>query len=222
MFTTDFIHESPIMHGRRKTLVQELKRKGIDNELVLNAMGKVPRQLFFPKDFEQFVYRDAAFPIGHGQTISQPYTVAFQTQLLEITAGDKVLEIGTGSGYQAAILSAMGAKVFTVETVLPLLKETMPVLKKIDNEIQCFHGDGTLGLESMAPFNAIVVTAGGPEVPKSLINQLTIGGRLVIPVGDKPDEQNMMRITRLTQTQTKTENFGSFKFVPLKGKEGWK
>jgi protein-L-isoaspartate(D-aspartate) O-methyltransferase len=210
------------MHGRRKTLVQELKRKGIDNELVLNAMGKVPRQLFFPKDFEQFVYRDAAFPIGHGQTISQPYTVAFQTQLLEITAGDKVLEIGTGSGYQAAILSAMGAKVFTVETVLPLLKETMPVLKKIDNEIQCFHGDGTLGLESMAPFNAIVVTAGGPEVPKSLINQLTIGGRLVIPVGDKPDEQNMMRITRLTQTQTKTENFGSFKFVPLKGKEGWK
>lgn len=222
MFTTQFYLEDPLMAGRRKSLVQELSRKGIDNERVLHAIGKVPRQLFFPKDFEHFVYRDAAFPIGHGQTISQPYTVAFQTQLLEISAGDKVLEIGTGSGYQAAVLSAMGARVYTIETVLSLLKETMPVLKKIDNEIQCFHGDGTLGLSAHAPYDAIVVTAGAPVIPDTLIQQLKTGGRLVIPVGDKPDEQTMMRITRISETQTKTENFGHFRFVPLKGKEGWK
>lgn len=222
MFTTQFYLEDPIMVGRRKSLVQELSRKGIDNERVLQALGKVPRQLFFPKDFEQFVYRDAAFPIGHGQTISQPYTVAFQTQLLEISAGDKVLEIGTGSGYQAAVLSAMGARVYTIETVLSLLKETMPVLKKIDNEIMCFHGDGTLGLSAHAPYDAIVVTAGAPVIPDTLIKQLKTGGRLVIPVGDKQDEQIMMRITRISDTQTKTENFGHFRFVPLKGKEGWK
>lgn len=209
------------MAGKRKKLVEELRQKGISSEAVLKAVGMVPRQLFFPRDFEQFVYRDAAFPIGHGQTISQPYTVAFQTELLQVKPGDKVLEIGTGSGYQAAVLSALGVKLYTVETVLPLLKEAMKVLNILDNEIKCFHGDGTLGLAAHAPYDAIIVTAGAPVVPETLVSQLKTGGRLVIPVGEKKDLQQMLRITRLSEARTKTEAFGTFRFVPLKGKEGW-
>ena len=201
--------------------MSELKQKGITDEHVLQAIGRVPRQLFFPKDFEQFVYRDAPFPIGHGQTISQPYTVAFQSQLLQLNPGDKVLEIGTGSGYQAAVLSALGAKVFTIETVLPLLKDALKVLKILDNDIQCFHGDGTLGLPSHAPYDAIIVTAGAPEVPKNLIDQLKPGGKMVIPIGDKPDSQTMFRFTKNGNGQLQKESFGPFRFVPLKGKEGW-
>lgn len=221
MFTTPPISESPVMAGRRNQLVAELRQKGIVDEQVLQAIGRVPRQLFFPKDFEQFVYRDAPFPIGHGQTISQPYTVAFQSQLLQIKSGEKVLEIGTGSGYQAAVLSAMGAHVFTIETVLPLLKEALKVLKILDNQIQCFHGDGTLGLPASAPYDAIIVTAGAPEVPKNLIDQLKVGGKLVIPIGDKPDSQTMYRLTKNSDGSVNKESFGPFRFVPLKGKEGW-
>lgn len=222
MFTTNNISETPVMAGKRRHLVDELRRKGIASEAVLAAVSRVPRQLFFPRDFEQFVYRDAAFPIGHGQTISQPYTVAFQTELLQLQPGDKVLEIGTGSGYQAAVISAMGARLYSVETVLPLLKSAMKVLKILDNEIQCFHGDGTLGLPAFAPYDAIIVTAGAPVVPETLVSQLKTGGRLVIPVGEKQDLQQMLRITKLSPTQTKTESFGTFRFVPLIGKEGWK
>ncbi|MBL7812128.1 MAG: protein-L-isoaspartate(D-aspartate) O-methyltransferase [Bacteroidetes bacterium] len=221
MFTIPDIQESHLLAGQRRKLVEELRQKGISSPEVLRAMGVVPRQLFFPRDFEKFIYRDAAFPIGHDQTISQPYTVAYQTQLLQLSTGDKVLEIGTGSGYQAAVLSAMGVRVFSVEVLAPLLKEASGVLKKLDNEIQLFHGDGSLGLPAHAPFDAILVTAGAPEVPKSLINQLKPGGRLVIPVGEKPDNQRMMRITRLAGNQTRTEVFGQFRFVPLRGKEGW-
>jgi len=201
--------------------VEELMRKGIQSTAVLAAVGKVPRQLFFPSDFEQFYYRDAAFPIGHGQTISQPYTVAFQSELLDLVKGDKILEIGTGSGYQAAILSALGANVYSVELVKELLVQASKVLRNLDREIKLFLGDGTLGLQSEAPYDGIIVTAGAPEVPQSLINQLAIGGKLVIPVGSDREIQKMMRITRLSVNQTKTEVFGNFKFVPLIGKEGW-
>ncbi len=221
MFTTAEITETPVMAGKRNQLVNELRQKGIVSEQVLQAIGKVPRQLFFPMDFEQFVYRDAPFPIGHGQTISQPYTVAFQTALLQLKTGDKVLEIGTGSGYQAAVLSAVGVQVYTVETVLPLLKDAIKVLKILDNDIKCFHGDGTMGLPAFAPYDAIVVTAGAPEVPASLVNQLKPGGRLVIPVGDKPDSQIMFRISKTPDGKIINESFGPFRFVPLKGKEGW-
>jgi len=185
-------------------------------------MGTVPRQWFFPKDFEHFIYRDAAFPIDHGQTISQPYTVAYQTELLSLKSSDKVLEIGTGSGYQAAILLAMGARVYSVEYILPLLQKASGIFKALGAEIQLFHGDGTLGLPDFAPFDAIVVTAGAPAVPETYIKQLAVGGRLVIPVGDNTEDLKMMRITKLSENQTKTEVLQDCKFVPLKGSHGWK
>ena len=218
MKKTDLI-DTLIHQGQRKRLVDELRKKGIQSESVMNS---VPRQWFFPKDFEHFVYRDAAFPIDHGQTISQPYTVAYQSQLLGIDRGAKVLEIGTGSGYQAAVLLAMGAEVYSVEYILPLLKTASEVFKAMGSKIQLFHGDGTLGLPTHAPFDAIVVTAGAPAVPDTYIQQLSIGGRLVIPVGDQTDEQKMMRITKISNTQTKTEILQDCKFVPLKGSLGWK
>lgn len=210
------------MVGMRQKMVAEIKDKGITDQRVLQAMQLVPRQLFFPLDFEQFVYRDAPFPIGFGQTISQPYTVAYQTQLLRIKPGSKVLEIGTGSGYQAAVLSAMGAKVYSVEVVKDLLLQAQKVLNNIDSEIKLFVGDGSVGLESEAPFDAILVTAGAPDVPENLIKQLNIGGVLVIPVGRSKETQKMLRITRISESETKTEDFGNFRFVPLIGKQGWK
>ncbi len=221
MFTTGGFTEDPKFTGQRRRLVEEIRKKGISNPKVLAAIAAVPRQLFFPSDFEQYVYRDAAFPIGHGQTISQPYTVAYQTQLLDIEPGDKVLEIGTGSGYQAAVLSACGARVHSVEVVKALLLQATKVLKNLDRELKLYHGDGSLGLPPEAPFQGIIVTAGAPEVPKSYIDQLAIGGRLVIPVGNDKENQKMMRVTKISATQTKTEVFGDFKFVPLIGKEGW-
>lgn len=220
MKKTDLI-DTLIHQGQRKRLVDELRKKGIQSESVLKAIETVPRQWFFPKDFDQFVYRDAAFPIDHGQTISQPYTVAYQTQLLGLNRGDKVLEIGTGSGYQAAVLLAMGVEVYSVEYLLPLLKTTGEVFKAMGSKIQLFHGDGTLGLPSCAPFDAIVVTAGAPAVPNTYIQQLKVGGRLVIPVGELAEEQKMMRITKVSESQTKTEILQDCKFVPLKGKLGW-
>lgn len=210
------------MRGLRQKLVRELKYKGINSQKVLDAIMAVPRQLFFPRDFEQFIYRDAAFPIGFGQTISQPFTVAYQTQLLEIQPGDKVLEIGTGSGYQAAVLSAMGARVYSIEVVKELLMEAKKVLKNIDSDIQLYHGDGTLGLPSEAPFQAILVTAGAPDIPQTYIDQLAVGGRIVIPVGSDMENQKMLRITKISERETKTDVFGDFKFVPLKGQFGWK
>lgn len=221
MFTTEFYKEEVQMMGLRQKLVKALQAKGIVSTRVLDAMMQVPRQLFFPKDFTQFIYRDEAFPIGYGQTISQPYTVAFQTQLLDLAEGAKVLEIGTGSGYQAAVLSAMGARVFSVEVVKELLAEATKVLKNIDSDIKLFYGDGTLGLPSEAPFDAILVTAGAPTVPMQYIQQLKIGGKLVIPVGQQKEAQQMLRLTKLSDKETSTETFGDFKFVPLKGQNGW-
>lgn len=221
MFKTGNFTENPQMAGLRRKLVEELKRKGIHSQRVLEAMNMVPRQLFFPADFAQFVYRDAAFPIGYGQTISQPYTVAYQTELLDLQVGEKVLEIGTGSGYQAAILSALGVELHSVEVVKELLTAARQVLRNIDSSIKLYLGDGSLGLPAVAPFDAILVTAGAPEVPMAYIEQLKTGGRLVIPVGKGKDDQKMMRITRLNGQNTKTEVFGDFKFVPLIGKNGW-
>lgn len=218
---TDLV-DTLIHQGQRKRLVEELRMKGIKSPRVLAAIGQVPRQWFFPKDFDNFIYRDAAFPIDHGQTISQPYTVAYQTELLGLDAGDKVLEIGTGSGYQASILLAMGVKVYSIEYILPLLQKASSIFKVMGYEIQLFHGDGTLGLPDFAPFDAIVVTAGAPSVPETYVNQLVIGGRLVIPVGDNPEEQKMMRVTKISSSQTKTEILQDCKFVPLKGALGWK
>ncbi len=210
-----------IQKGQRKRLVEELRSKGISSELVLQAFDSVPRQWFFPKDFDQFVYRDAAFPIDHGQTISQPFTVAYQTQLSGVSKGDKVLEIGTGSGYQAAILLAMGAQVFSVEFILPILQQTAQLFQVLEQKINLFHGDGSLGLPAYAPYDCIIVTAGAPNVPETLIQQLNVGGRLIIPVGNTKEDQKMLRITKISEQQVKQEVFNDCKFVPLKGQLGW-
>lgn len=220
MFTNLHWNESLKMAGARKRLVDELARKGIKNQRVLDALNAVPRQFFFPEDFEQYIYRDEAFPIGFGQTISQPYTVAFQTELLDVSSGMKVLEIGTGSGYQAAILCAMGAAVYSVEVIKELSEKASLVLNKIDMKLHLKVADGTLGWPEFAPFDRIIVTAGAPKVSSAFIEQLAPDGKLVIPVGSSTQSLVMKRFTKSAQG-LKEESFGAFKFVPLKGEEGW-
>jgi protein-L-isoaspartate(D-aspartate) O-methyltransferase len=200
--------------GLRNQLVKLLQEKGIIDKNVLNAINKIPRHLFLNSSFEDYAYQDKAFPIGAGQTISQPYTVAFQSQLLEIKKDDKILEIGTGSGYQTAVLCLMGAKVFSVERQNELFKQTSALLPKLG--IRPKHlsfGDGYKGLPNHAPFDSIIVTAGAPTIPKPLMAQLKIGGRLVIPVGDK--NQIMTMLIRKNETQFEKHELGDFKFVPL-------
>ena len=200
--------------GLRNQLVKLLQEKGIIDKNVLNAINKIPRHLFLNSSFEDYAYQDKAFPIGAGQTISQPYTVAFQSQLLEIKKDDKILEIGTGSGYQTAVLYLMGAKVFSIERQNELFKQTSVLLPKLG--IRPKHlsfGDGYKGLPNHAPFDSIIVTAGAPIIPKPLMAQLKIGGRLVIPVGDK--NQIMTMLIRKNETQFEKHEFGDFKFVPL-------
>jgi protein-L-isoaspartate(D-aspartate) O-methyltransferase len=200
--------------GMRKKLVEGLKIKGIKNASVLAAIGKVPRHLFMESTFIQFAYKDQAFPIGAGQTISQPFTVAFQTQLLNISKGDKVLEIGTGSGYQAAVLLELGAHVFTIERQKELYSRVHKFLPEIGYNPACFFGDGYKGLPNFAPFDKIIVTAGAPAIPDDLKNQLAVGGCMVIPVGTN-QKQEMKLITRISEADFKTENHGDFVFVPL-------
>ena len=200
--------------GLRNQLVKLLQEKGITDMKVLDAIKKIPRHLFLNSSFEDYAYQDKAFPIGAGQTISQPYTVAFQSQLLEIQKDHKILEIGTGSGYQTAVLCLMGAKVYSVERQSELFKQTQVLLPKVG--IRPKHlsfGDGYKGLENHAPFDSIIVTAGAPIIPKALMSQLKIGGRLVIPVGDK--DQVMTLLIRKNETQFEKHEFGDFKFVPL-------
>lgn len=200
--------------GLRNQLAKVLEEKGITDQRVLEAIRKIPRHLFLNSSFEDFAYQDKAFPIGAGQTISQPYTVAFQSQLLEVKKEDKILEIGTGSGYQTAVLVTMGAKVFSVERQNELFKTTSILLPKLG--IRPKHlsfGDGYKGLPNYAPFDSIIVTAGAPIIPKPLMAQLKIGGRLVIPVGEK--EQIMTMLIRKNETQFEKHEFGDFKFVPL-------
>jgi len=200
--------------GLRNRLVAKLKAKGIQDEGVLYAISQVPRHLFLDSSFEHHAYDDRAFPIGADQTISHPFTVAFQTEQLELKAGEKVLEIGTGSGYQTAVLTAMGAEVYTVERQLELFKKAKTFLPKI----KCFpkvqkFGDGYVGLPVFAPFDKIIVTAGVPFIPKSLLSQLKIGGILVIPVGEKTQKMNIIRRTATREFEKRI--LGDFKFVPL-------
>lgn len=200
--------------GLRNQLVSLLQQKGITDKNVLDAISKIPRHLFLNSSFEDYAYQDKAFPIGAGQTISQPYTVAFQSQLLEVKKDDKVLEIGTGSGYQTAVLYAMGAKVYSVERQNELFKKTFVLFPKLG--IRPKHlsfGDGYKGLPLHAPFDSIIVTAGAPIIPKPLMAQLKIGGRLVIPLGE--DVQIMTLLIRKNATQFEKHEFGEFRFVPL-------
>jgi protein-L-isoaspartate(D-aspartate) O-methyltransferase len=205
--------------GLRAKLVKKLRQKGIRDEGVLEAIGRVPRHVFFDNALLNHAYEDKAFPIGEGQTISQPYTVAFQTELLGVKAGDKVLEIGTGSGYQACILLEMGAKVYTIEYNRTLYERTKDLLPQLGYHPYFFLGDGSKGLPVRAPYDKIVVTAGAPVVPDALVQQLANPGVLVVPVGGR-DKQTMMRVTRKDGV-VRTEEFDTFAFVPLLGKEGW-
>lgn len=203
--------------GLRRQLVQLLREKGIRDEGVLSSMELLPRHFFLDDAFAEWAYTDKPFQIGKGQTISQPFTVAYQTELLQVKKRDKILEIGTGSGYQAAILGLMGARVFTVERHAQLHKTAQKLLKALKlGNIRCFHRDGFHGLPEFAPYAAILVTAGAAEIPQALLEQLDIGGRLVIPVGKKV--QTMYRITRRSAEDYETEKFKTFRFVPfLKG-----
>jgi len=200
--------------GLRNQLVTLLKEKGIIDATVLEAINKIPRHLFLNSSFADYAYQDKAFPIGAGQTISQPYTVAFQSQLLEVKKDHKILEIGTGSGYQTAVLCLMGAKVYSVERQNELFKQTSVLLPKLG--IRPKHlsfGDGYKGLPNHAPFDSIIVTAGAPIIPQALMAQLKTGGRLVIPLGEK--NQIMTLLIRKNETQFEKHEFGDFKFVPL-------
>ncbi len=208
------INDSLRHRGMRKKLVEGLKIKGVRNENVLEAIGRVPRHLFMESTFLNFAYKDQAFPIGAGQTISQPLTVALQTQLLQVENNDKVLEVGTGSGYQAAVLIEMGAKVFTIERQKELYLRVQKFLPEIGYNPACFFGDGYLGLPNFAPFDKIIVTAGAPYIPEELKKQLTIGGRMVIPVGNEK-RQEMNVVIRTAENEYKIEKHGGFIFVPL-------
>ncbi|HEY3876290.1 MAG TPA: protein-L-isoaspartate(D-aspartate) O-methyltransferase [Candidatus Kapabacteria bacterium] len=206
----------------RATLVEQLRSRGITDEKVLAAMASVPRERFLERDFADRAYEDSALPIGAGQTISQPYTVAYQTQALELKQGEKVLEIGTGSGYQGAILAKVGVRVFTIERHVDLLEAAR---KRFDalgfDRILSRAGDGTRGWPDYAPFDAILVTAGAPDVPESLVKQLsTNGGRMIIPIGGK--QKQTMYLIRKNGDKISAEELNGFAFVPLIGAEGWK
>ena len=213
--------------GLRLQLVELLKQKGIVDQRVLDAISVLPRHFFLPHEFESHAYEDKAFPIGEDQTISQPYTVAYQSQLLQLKQNDKVLEIGTGSGYQGSVLALCGTQVFSIERHATLSENAAATIRKVNSyginiQIQMFVGDGTKGLLEHGPYDKIIVTAGAPSVPKALVKQLTIGGLLVIPVGGEKDIQRMVRITKIDATNIKTEVFEQFSFVPLLGENGWK
>lgn len=200
--------------GLRNKLVSVLSDKGITDENVLNAINSVPRHLFMDSGFEDHAYQDKAFPIGAGQTISQPYTVAYQTELLEVNKDAAILEVGTGSGYQTAVLIAMGAKVYSIERQGELYKKTSTFLPKLGyRPKKIIFGDGYKGYKEAAPYDGIIVTAGAPLVPKPLLAQLKIGGRLVIPVGVK--EQVMTLYIRTSEKEFQKTEFGNFRFVPL-------
>ena len=198
----------------RNQLAELVASKGITDKKVLQAIRNVPRHLFMDSGFEGHAYQDKAFPIAADQTISQPYTVAYQTELLQVAPNDKILEIGTGSGYQTAVLLQLKARVYTIERQLELFKKTKLFFEKMGyRPKKLVFGDGYKGLPEEAPFDGIIVTAGAPEVPKALLGQLRVGGCLVIPVGE--EEQVMTRITRKSEKEFEREEFGSFRFVPL-------
>lgn len=200
--------------GLRKLLVEGIRIKGIKDEKVLAAIGKVPRHLFMDSSFTQFAYKDQAFPIGAGQTISQPYTVAMQTQLLQIERFDKILEVGTGSGYQAAVLLEMGATVYTIERQRELYLKTQAILPQIGYNPKFFYGDGYKGLPTYGPFDKIIITAGAPAIPEDLLTQLKVGGRMVVPMGPR-EKQTMYVVVKSSETEYYKESHGTFVFVPM-------
>lgn len=214
------IEDNYKQRGLRNKLVKKLREKGISDERVLSAIGKIPRHAFFDDALLIHAYEDKAFPIGEGQTISQPYTVAFQSEKLNIITGDKVLEIGTGSGYQAAVLLELGAKVYTIEFNRKLYEKTRDFLPQLGYKPYFFYGDGSKGIPAKAPYNKIIVTAGAPVVPVALTDQLAENGILIIPVGNR-DKQKMLRITKKNGKLIQ-EEFDQFAFVPLLGDQGWK
>lgn len=200
--------------GLRNLLVEKLRLKGIKNEAVLDAISKVPRHLFMESSFSDHAYQDKAFPISSGQTISQPYTVAFQTELLNVSSGAKVLEIGTGSGYQAAVLCEMGINVYTIERIKSLFLKSKSFLPSINyHPKKIIYGDGFLGYHEKAPFDAIIVTAGANEIPKDLLAQLKNGGVMVIPIGNS--SQKMIKCFKKSNNEVEINEFGDFKFVPM-------
>ena len=211
-----YIEDSYRHKGLRKQLSNQLRNKGITDENVLNAINEVPRHVFLDSSFVEFAYQDTAFPIGSGQTISQPSTVAFQSQLLQIESGMKVLEIGTGSGYQACVLAAMGARVFSIERQRNLYFKTKEILEQLPFRVKTFLGDGFEGLPSYQPFDRIIITAGAPVIPEKLIQQMKPGGIMVIPIDNTEDEgQTMLKVTKGEDDSLKKETFGQFKFGPM-------
>lgn len=204
----------------RKALINEIKQKGIKSIAVLQAIDKVPRHLFMDSSFLKFAYQDNAFQIGEGQTISQPFTVAYQSELLDVRKGDTVLEIGTGSGYQSAVLSALGAKVYSIERHKKLSEKAKVMLEKLGCNVKCFYGDGYKGLPAFAPFDRIIVTAAAPYIPDDLLKQLKPNGILVIPEGEGKT-QVMKRIRKIADNKFTTEKFGNFSFVPMLKSTDW-
>ena len=200
--------------GLRNKLINDIRSKGIKNEEVLEAMGRVPRHLFMDSSFVNFSYTDKAFPISSGQTISQPYTVAFQSELLDVGRHLKVLEVGTGSGYQTAVLLELGARVYTIERQRQLFLDAQKTLDPLNYKPVFFYGDGYEGLPAYKPFDRILVTAAAPEIPKSLLHQLIVGGILVIPEGDSAG-QKMIRVVRESEDHFQRSEHGHFSFVPL-------
>jgi protein-L-isoaspartate(D-aspartate) O-methyltransferase len=200
--------------GMRKQLVETVRKKGITDENILAAINSIPRHLFLDSSFVEFAYEDKPFPIGSGQTISQPYTVAFQTEILDVSKGSKVLEIGSGSGYQACVLEEIGAKVFSIERQRKLFHKTKEFIGKLGYRIKFFYGDGFKGVPSFAPYDRILITAAAPEIPKELLQQLKPGGKLVIPLGEG-EVQTMLRLTKLPNGEIVEEKFGAFRFVPM-------
>lgn len=208
--------EDSFMHqGLRRKLVDQVKSKGISDQRILDAMLKIPRHAFMDSSFLKFAYQDQAFPISSGQTISQPFTVAFQTELLNLQTHNKVLEVGTGSGYQAAILSEMGARVFTIERIRKLYQEARMIHKDLGCQIKFFLGDGYQGLPAFAPFDRILITAAAPAIPEALKRQLVVGGILVAPVGQR-DQQVMTKCVRSGIDTFEISTHGYFSFVPMK------
>jgi protein-L-isoaspartate(D-aspartate) O-methyltransferase len=212
---------SMIYKQRRIELVESLRLKGIKDELLLQAILNVEREKFIPSGVRQHAYKDIALPIGNGQTISQPYTIAIMTQTLQVKKGDKVLEIGTGSGYQAAILFEMGAKVYSIERNINIYNEVLKRFENLGVRVHCKCGDGTVGWDAYSPFDKIIVTAGAPNIPEALKKQLAVNGKMVIPVGTM-NSQTLKVLTKTDNNEFEIEEIPQFVFVPLIGKEGWK
>jgi protein-L-isoaspartate(D-aspartate) O-methyltransferase len=207
---------------RENMVARQIAARGVRSEKVLSAMRKVPRERFLPEGLAEFAYEDSPLPLEAGQTISQPYIVAFMTEALALQGGEKVLEIGTGSGYAAAILGEIAGEVYTIEFIQNLAESAANILADLGyDNVQAIHGDGTLGWTEHAPYDGIIVAAGGPEVPESLKQQLKVGGHLIIPVGKQKDFQELTRVTRISETEYETEGLADVRFVPLVGEEGW-